>query len=298
MDRTGGKLTHVMVSQVKVEIAAGGLQKEVGDKLRISQATVSKIKSGQRYGEVPWPNGRCGSFDQAYKEAPGQVMARALWSPLTHEYMQWPEYYQMRMLEAVNKKREGRGMVPIPLVSVEWEIYMAAPIGTPEEVNRRERIAQASEDRRRGLIMKEFNLIREAIAHEKSTREFQEMLADWRKQNTIPTVTSKPEFTFALSEIDVIAWEDVDVNHPERAKALRERDPWRMAAICVLFRQIKREHWGRKFISREVDRIRLWVAADPVAAEYAEKEYGKYVPATEVDRLPAIQDGSDELHRE
>lgn len=299
MDRTGGKLSHQYVSKIKMELAAGGIQKEVAERVQVSQAMVSQIKSGKRYGEVPWPNGRCGGYKQAYKDAPGQVMSSAAWSPLTLEYMQWPEYYQMRMLEAVNRKREKIGTVPIPLVSIEWEMYMAAPIGTPEEVNRRERIAQASEDRRRGLIMKEFNLIREELAHEKSTREFEEMMAAWRKQNTIPTVTSDPEFTFALDEIDRIEWKEVDLNHPERSRAIREKDPWRMAAICVLFRQIKPEHRTRNFVPREVDRIRLWIAADPVAAEYAEKEYGKYVPKAEaLDSVPDSTERSVELHRE
>ena len=299
MDRTGGKLSHQYVSKIKMELAAGGIQKDVAERVQISQAMVSHIKSGKRYGEVPWPNGRCGGFKQAYKDAPGQVLANAAWSPLTLEYMQWPEYYQMRMLEAVNRKREKMGAAPIPMTSVEWEMYMAAPVGTPEDTNRRERIAQAAEDRRRGLIMKEFNCIREEIAHEKSTREFEEMMTDWRKHQRIPTVTSDPDFRIPLDEMAKIEWKEVDLNHPERARAIRERDPWRMAAICVLFAQIKPEHRTRNFVPREVDRIRLWIEADPVAAEYAQKEYEKYVPKAEaLDSVPDSTERSIELHRE
>ena len=298
----GGKkqLPHALVSQIKMELLAGGAQKEIADRLNVSTATVSLIKTGKRYGEVPWPNGRAGSYDAAYSNAPGTTFAAEGWSELAQDFNSWPQYWQMKMLEAVNKKRESRGEHPIPGTAVEWEMYMMQPIAKdPKETQRRERLAKQGEDRRRSVIMKEFNLLREQLAQERATENFKEMMESWKSTVTTPSVTPDPEFHFALSEMDVIEWKDVDVNHPERAKALRERDPWRMAAICVLLRQIKREHWTRSFISREVDRIKGWIKADPVAAEYAYKEYSKYVP-----KLPELGGVSDtpkrsvELHRE
>ncbi len=294
------QLPHALVSQIKMELLAGGAQKEIADRLNVSTATVSLIKTGKRYGEVPWPNGRAGSYDAAYSNAPGTTFAAEGWTELAQDFNSWPQYYQMKMLEAVNKKREERGESPIPGTAVEWEMYMMQPISKdPKDTQRRERLAKQGEDRRRSVIMKEFNHLREQLAQERSTENFKEMMEKWKSTVTTPSVTPDPEFHFALSEMDVIAWEDVDVNHPERAKAIREKDPWRMAAICVFFRIIKPEHRGRSHVAREVERIRGWIKADPVAAEYAQKEWGKYVPmAKALGSVPDSAERGVKLHRE
>ena len=50
-----------IVTRVKMMIASGARQGEIATQFNISQPTVSNIRTGKAYEDIPWPNGSLGS---------------------------------------------------------------------------------------------------------------------------------------------------------------------------------------------------------------------------------------------
>ena len=267
--RTTQALPVHTVTKVKQLLSTGVSQTKVAKECGISQPMVSYIYHGQRYAEVPWPNGNTGSYEDAHGRPIGRTSAWT-WSEEASAYMQWPEFAQQKMLDRVNEEREQTGRHPLPSIAVEWELVMSnPPIEDPEQDDARRMKAFKAEDQRRASVFREFSAIVNQSISEKRNREIDEMFAealDPPPQSRYPSPAINP------AQSDRLNWDYVlsacAENHPALIKIRRTKDKIMAAAVCMIFASIPERQWSEPYALKAILEVydQLTAAPEAVAA--------------------------------
>lgn len=265
------------VEEIKAAIIDGDKQHEIADRFQISQATVSSIRRGTKYPEVPWPNGQSGSITEAYKRGEISRSNEQGWSEAALEFMKWPIVAQQGMLEAVNAVRLASGLDPIPEVAIEWELYSTYQGDDldPLSEQRRHDAAISAESKRRGLIFVEFNAIVESRLDEKREDLVEELIAMVVPQSG---PTDEPS-----NELDPDVYETLELKQilkaDPRNPLLREivlrKDAALLEAMCLAYSQIPQTQW--RVAERTVRDIAEQVKVSPNSLAAGEEKLRRYI---------------------
>lgn len=156
------------ITLAKQLLCEGRTQEEVAALTGLSQATVSRIRSGKSGADIPWPDGSLGAMPEKERKV------EASWSADSARYFDLPSSFQERILELVNERRRECGLLPIPETSESYQRMLADPVfsADPEAV----RLAQQEEDRRAGALMREFDGILAETLTERSCESVDSIL--------------------------------------------------------------------------------------------------------------------------
>jgi hypothetical protein len=288
------------VARIKQLISEGRLQHYIARECSTTQPVISLIKSGRRYSAIPWPNGKIGSYKQAYPDpapeqnqnAPGDLLAvpkpgKSLkertgvagfnWCPDALAYAEFSDAARLGMLEAVNNERASHGIDPLPDVSVEWEIFIdnQAPAElSPEEQEKRALRAYQAEDRRRALIYRSFQDLIDAQLQEAATKKLNTMLL-----TVPPPAQDPPPAPGALdpSQYQTADWEWVKRTartHILVREAQTDRNPALCEAICIAFAQLPKHQWPRQEALEVIRSIEQEVLQSPAALAAGQSKLG------------------------
>lgn len=255
------------VGRIKALISLGWKQVDIAQDCAVAQSVVSLVKSGQRYEEVPWPNGLMGGYKNAYRSK--QRVDEVEWSTHALRYMEWPEEARLGMLSAVNARRLAAGMDPVPDIAVEWELYMNHEGDDPDEEDRRRIVGHEAENRRRGLIFQEFQELVARQLDEKRDRDIDEMFAS--PPPPIGTLARESASDQDVSVIDLTLhairpWEDIKIiasRHPLVQRAASTRDTVLMTALEITFGAVPPSQWREESVIRAVQEVDAKLRAGP-----------------------------------
>jgi len=243
----------------------------------VTQPTISRIKTGKMYPEVPWPNGATGRMPR--KDA---ALADSGWSNEALAYMKWPEDAREMMLNTVNTQREAEGRFPIPSISVEWEVYMNSPSTNPAEEAEQMITAQKGEDERRAQVFREFQAIVDRRLTERQGRRVEETAAAMAPHH-IDSADLPPPPKLTPGTYDKMSWGTILQTAPTVPivrKILATRDTLLMEAVCIIFHEMRNtpNEWGQPYIEAAARDIRASLEAEPDGAEAIRKENAQYFP--------------------
>lgn len=267
-----------VVADIKKAIADGKRQQTIADEFSVAQGTVSAIKSG-KYGEIPWPNGKTGSFKDAYEGRPGEPSAEPLggseWSVDATKYMQWPQDARDGMLQAVNTRRVEIGKDPLPDISLEWEMYLNAdPEDDPVAEAERKRLAIAAENLRREAIFREFeSLVEERLAVGRDEAINELVSGDVPPAPPIEEKDDKPLDPERYGAMNV---EQLLTYKQARAyvqKAITTQRPEFLEAAAIVLYDLPSSMWNDPPVKEAVETIANAILESPAALEAAEAKY-------------------------
>lgn len=295
MGKAIGKLTPLIVGEMKKRIVLGRRQKDIAEEFSVSQAIVSLIRSGKRYGTEPWPNGKVGSYKNAYgmSEEEGKLLVNVYtpgeeasfdWSADAASFMRWPDYAQRGILARVNTLRIASGMQPHPDISVEWEAYLNSPAseGHTEEMMRRDTAFHA-EDMRRGSIFLEFEDYIEGQLSTRKNERIREIVARHHPSSPEALLQGIARQKEAKAPIDpmvypVIEWSEIvkqDPRHPLIRDVRQGHDAALLEAMCIIFRDIPKQQWRDASTSICVRQAKVEVERSKTAMQVAANKLTK-----------------------
>ena len=250
MSKRREKMEPSMVDAIKKDLVSGVKQIDIAAKHLVSQPTISMIRSGVKYKDVPWPNGECGSFRDAYpKGLPGAENTAPGWTVgAAEEFSKHSETMQRAMLGWVNRTRRERGIVEIPPVTVEFESWVNSDSTeySPQENARRETMARDSESKRRALIYDEFHKLQLALESDKRNESVQTVVNIGREIFSNPK-TDLPEPVPLDPEkyttLTVEKMRDEDPQHPTFRRAITAKNAELLEATLIVLHDIPRGQW-------------------------------------------------------
>lgn len=270
-------LPHNQVEFVKRLLFEGHKQEKVALDCSISQAIVSHIATGKRYGQIPWPNGTVGSLANATAKIPGKQMRaqdatsdrEITWSPAAIAYMEWSEDIRTGMLATVNEQRSQLGMDPVPDVAVEWSLYMTHPgdesTQHDEEEENRRRLATQAENRRRALVFETFQNIVEQRLQEQMNKRIDDIMLE-----AIPPAGPPPVVNTQLlpDQYQAMSWADIKLQantHVLVREAIVAKNSALCEAICIIFAQLPKDQWRTDRVFQLIRNIEQHVLNSPEA---------------------------------
>ena len=241
-----------IVTRVKMMIASGARQGEIATQFNISQPTVSNIRTGKAYEDIPWPNGSLGSYKSAYKGKQNTQVTE--WSDDADDYMKWPEAARIGMLSAVNSLRAQRGTDPLPPISIEWQTYMSFPADSPDQEADRMEKAHKAEDRLRGLIYREFQQLIDSNLEARRDFKVKSMFNDRKPPAPIHAVV-EPNNSIDIEACDKIPFNEIKSRAPRHSlvrEAISKRDVNLELALRIVFAQLPSSQWEEEVVKNTV----------------------------------------------
>lgn len=232
--------------------------------LGISQASISRIKTGALHPEVPWPNGDQGKMPNADAERAIQ------WSDATTAYQAMPELLQVRILEVVNLRRAAADLPPIPEMAQEYIEYLEREeeeddlekLWEPTEVER----AKFAEDKRISLIMSEFHeILEEDLAVQREEEVFRILHSTWAdKLDGAESLGKEERRTLVYKKLPIEEALELGPGVKILREALANDDKALQEACCIAFWQLRRtpQNWGHPRIAVEVRKLAKRLAAE------------------------------------
>ncbi len=249
-------VTKEKASLAKRMLFQGKAQTHVAAVLGVSQASISRLKSGHLYPEIAWPNGASG-------EIPIEDMrhsASLKWSDQAGAYQKLPEILQVRILEIVNVQRAASDLLPIPEMALVYTKYLEVEDGDFDAMFERPpiEVAQLAEDQRISMLMDEFHKIididmsfrreQDTIDILKATQDSQEDEPPHRAAR--PLVYRKLEWDEVVqraSHLDIVK------------KAIHMEDIHLQEACSIAFYELRRSNektWANAALNKEIWKIR------------------------------------------
>jgi hypothetical protein len=261
----------------KAMLYVGRPQAHVAAVLGISQASVSRLKSGTIHEDVPWPSGDLGAIPRDTRQTEKVVK----WSETAALFQAYPEELQIRIFEIVNVRRAAVDLPPIPPLAPEYQQYLESQDEEGEEdpfeftgVER----AQIAEDRRVCQLMKEFDDVLEEETAQQRCEEIFAVLAATRGQDDprdVPQLDT-PQTPLIYRKM---SWEDVcEVGGRVGVvqKAIGGDDPALCEACCIVFYELRNSvpSWKSASVEEQIYRIRDRLKSEPGKIEELRRNYG------------------------
>ena len=256
----------------------GKPQIHVAAVLGISQASVSRLKSGTLHPDVPWPTGDQGAIP-IRQERDKQPLR---WSESSTLFQAYPEILQIRIFEIVNVKRAAIDLPPIPEVAPEYEEFLKggedeeeSDEGDPFEMEGLEK-AQLAEDRRICQVMKEFDDILEEDTAQQRCEEIFAVLAATRDGDPrgVPELDT-PQTPLIYRKMP---WEEVcerggRVNIVQ--KAIASDDLLLCEACCIVLYELRTSltSWDNPAIEDEIYKVRERLSGEPGKLDELRRSY-------------------------
>lgn len=261
------------VTIIKRLLWLGRTQEEVAAILGVSQSTVSRIRSGRRYGDIPWPDGSTGPLPEGQRSRVLQD-----WSDEARRFLDHPEEIQERILSIVNKRRAEEGRDPIPPRSAVYQDFLDSD--PSDQVWEAAHLVEArrAEDRRLSQTMLEFeSILLEEVAL-RSAEETASILEATRSEQREVDVHSKG--TVETLTYDKLPWEQVKRlarNNPLVTQAVAEEDAVLAEAICIMFHELKGSpsSWGQPEVQSQIVKLAGRIRELPKLVEAIEGTFEK-----------------------
>ena len=261
-------------ARIKAMLYEGASQERISGLLGGDQSTISRIKSGQTHGDVPWPNGATGAMP-VESDRRGRKDGDK-WSHDARIYLDMPGEVQNRILDVVNKQRRETGLDPIPAADDVYESYLNDPDVTDESVALYE--ARDSEDARIRQVMAEFREISEVERANQRAAEAVLLLQTTSHFGTEDEHTPPVggELVYSKMPWVEVALRAHDVPIVQEAE---KGDTFLQEACSIVFHTLQnssKDTWKEPNVSREVRKIaeRLRIAGGPTAAGEADEPVG------------------------
>lgn len=253
---------------VKEMLWRGRRQEEIVGVTGASQATISRIKTGQSHQDIPWPDGSLGPMP-----AHGPSEEGTDWSVEAKRFLAFPEDMQKRILEVVNARRVEGNLPIIPQHSEEYLNYLQmepedAAFEALDLVK-----ARASEDRRLVTIMLEFDRIVDEQAMQFRAQEILGSIESTRREPDLSQTGTNPD-DLAYSRLE---WQVVAERSPQNPIVLEASSSIAMMeACCVVFYSLREslELWTSPRVHEEIRRLAKKFLEMPILMARLEKEYG------------------------
>lgn len=253
----GTRLDLATITKVKAMLVQEIPPREIVQTVDVSFGAISNIRRGVTGAHVPWPNGACGAFDEAYPLRRNDMMHAAAtskdddtaWDADARRYMQWKEQYRRRILEVVNEHRQATGERLIPKIDPTYEAYLNSPAAdSPAEDAERRQHALEAENRRRATVIREFDFIRWKVNEENNPHHgLAGALGVGYDESKRPPQRGAPERPpFDPDDNPYLTPEEllrVDPRNPRCRKAVVEGDAVRLYAALIVYKLLPPTQW-------------------------------------------------------
>lgn len=201
---------------------------------KASQASISRIKTGETHADVPWPNGEVGGIPSSASDPISEVD----WSADAKRFLTFPEEMQARILLVVNKRRVESSQVEIPAIAPSYKTYLEADESDRVWEAAALEDARKSEDSRLSILMTEFDeLVEEenAVRKDEDTRQ---IFSQTRRTRSVEDDAPRPKSTdLKYDKMTIEEILSMDPRNILALEALAMDNPFLTEATCIIFYQ-------------------------------------------------------------
>lgn len=228
---------------VKDMLWKGRKQSHIQIVTRVSQATISRIKTGDAHADVPWPNGEVGGIPSSLSDPIKEVD----WSADAKRYLTFPEEMQARILQVVNKRRIELDLHEIPDIAPAYATYLEAD--GEDEVWEAVALddARKSEDTRLSILMTEFD---ELVEDEKAARRDEDtknIFSQTKRERSPEDDAIRPQSpTLQYETMSISDILSIDPRNSIVREVVAMEDPFLLESVGILFKENRMQVDGWK----------------------------------------------------